>query len=264
MVFGGCYMNKWKGLLRKEFHISKAGMLVSIALVIFGHLIAYTFSLIYNEPKIMILPSIAIIVLHVFYLTVFMYLSLQMEAKQLHLWLHTPYSASSLLLAKLLTGMAGFLFSFSVSGIFAYIGLLKLRVVYVSEELLEPTIVLLRGLMVGINVFLFSIYLAIWLVFYWTIYQLLKRLMTKLIVPVIVIIGFFLTWMGKLFQKTVLYEKLTKWGYVDIDVFGDLDKHYEMMEIMAQFPIGTIVFYSVITIGLFILSAWLIDRKVEV
>jgi hypothetical protein len=71
MVFGGCYMNKWKGLLRKEFHISKAGMLVSIALVIFGHLIAYTFSLIYNEPKIMILPSIAIIVLHVFYLTVF-------------------------------------------------------------------------------------------------------------------------------------------------------------------------------------------------
>jgi hypothetical protein len=259
-------MSKWKGLLRKEFHISKTGILVSIALVIAGHLIAYVFSLKYNEPGIMFVPAIVIVALHIFYLTVFMYLSLQAEAKHLHLWLHTSHSASGLLLAKLLTGMIGFLFSFSISGMFAYIGLLKLRGVYFSEETWETILVLKSGLFVGINVALLSIYLAIWLVFYWTIYQLLKRFMTKFSGLVIVMISFFVTWMGKLFQKTVLYEKLTKWGYVDIAVFGNipLERKYVMMEKMGQFPIGTFVYYSVIAIGLFILSAWLIDRKVEV
>jgi hypothetical protein len=259
-------MSKWNGLLRKEFHISKTGILVNIALVIAAHLIAYGFSLKYNDPLIMFIPAIVIVSLHSFYLTVFMYLSLQTEAKHLHLWLHTPHSALNLLAAKLLTGMAGFLFSFSISGMFAYIGLLKLRGIYFSEETWETMLVLKSGLFVSINVALLSIYLAIWLVFYWVIYQLLKRFMTKFSGLVVVIISFFVTWMGNLFQQTVLYEKLTKWGYFDIAVVGNiaLEKKYVMMEKVGQIPIGTFVYYSVIAIGLFILSAWLIDRKVEV
>jgi hypothetical protein len=259
-------MSKWNGLLRKEFHISKTGILVNIALVIAAHLIAYGFSLKYNDPLIMFIPAIVIVALHIFYLTVFMYLSLQTEAKHLHLWLHTSHSASSLLLAKLLTGMVGFLFSFSISGMFAYIGLLKLRGIYLSEETWETMLVLKSGLVAGISIALFSIYLAVWLVFYWTIYQVLKRFMTRFRVLVIVITSLIITWLGKLFQKTVLYEKLTNWGFFNITFIKSIvvENKHVMVEHVREIPVGIFVYYTLIVIGIFTLSAWLIDRKVEV
>ncbi|WP_044894686.1 hypothetical protein [Bacillus alveayuensis] len=259
-------MNKWKGLLRKEFHISKTGILVSIALVIAVHLIAYIFSLKYNDPLIMFIPSIVLVALHSFYLTVFMYVSLQAEAKHLHLWLYTPHSAFNLLAAKLLTGMVGFLFSFSISGMFAYIGLLNLRGVYIAEETWETMLILKSGLLSGISIALFAIYLAIWLVFYWTIFQTLKRFMAKFSFLAVVIISFLIAWLGNSFQKTVLYEKLTKWGYFDITFVKNVvvnNKHV-IVEKARELPIGMFVYYSFIAIGLFALSAWLIDRKVEV
>ena len=51
------------------------------------------------------IPLLVAIVFHVFYLPIMLFTSLKTEAGQLHLWLHNPQSAATLLLSKILNGI---------------------------------------------------------------------------------------------------------------------------------------------------------------
>ncbi|QPA30315.1 hypothetical protein [Thermaerobacillus caldiproteolyticus] len=259
-------MNPWVGLLKKEFRISRLCIFGSVGFVVISNLIAYAFSLKYGDPGILFVPSIVIVAFHVFYVAFFMFVSLQIESRHLHLWLHTSQSAFRLLGAKLFVGVVGFLVSFLVAGIFAYVGFVQLRGSYIAKETWDSMLVLNSGLIVAGNIVFLSICIAIWLVFCWTVYRLCKQFAPKLGIIMTSIIIVLFAWLENWFGKTALYDRLTKWGYFDIEFINTMvmnGKHV-ILEKTEHFPLGVLVYYACIAIGLFLLSAWLIDRKVEV
>jgi hypothetical protein len=259
-------MNPWAGLLKKEFRISKLWIFGGVGFVVISNLIAYAFSLKYGDPAIMFVPSMVIASFHVFYLALFMFVSLQIESRHLHLWLHTSQSAFRLLSAKLFVGAAGFLVSFLIAGIFAYAAFLQLRGTYLAGETWNSMLILKSGLVVAGNIALLSLYIAVWFIFCWTLYRLCKRIAPKFDVIMTTIIIILLVWLGNWFGKTGLYERLTKWGYFDIEFISTVMMNGQrvILEKTQHLPLGVFVYYGCIAIGLFLLSAWLIDRKVEV
>jgi len=75
-------------------------------------------------------------------------------------------------------------------------------------------------------------------------------------------------------QQTWIYEQITCWGPINIrllslpEISGDYPTHLSVNFgahlAMGQFYAGEILFYFLLTVALFALSAWLIDHKVEV
>jgi hypothetical protein len=85
---------------------------------------------------------------------------------------------------------------------------------------------------------------------------------------IVAVVGF-----GQL-QQTWIYEQITCWGPINIrllslpEISGDYPTHLSVNFgahlAMGQFYAGEILFYFLLTVSLFALSAWLIDHKVEV
>jgi NADH:ubiquinone oxidoreductase subunit 2 (subunit N) len=58
-----------------------------------------------ENTLLMFIPVVTSAVFHVFYVPIIMFISLKTEANQLHLWLHNPQPASTLLLSKIVNGL---------------------------------------------------------------------------------------------------------------------------------------------------------------
>jgi hypothetical protein len=82
-----------------------------------------------------------------------------------------------------------------------------------------------------------------------------------------------ITTVYKWFQDSAVYDALTKWGEIhisgiieSINISTNLETGTEVLTEVGQlsFFIGSFVFETVIVILLFVVSSWMLDRKVEV
>lgn len=256
-------MNAWNGLIKKEFRLGRTAFLIDFLGKALIYLAAYLYSLKINQPLVLLSISMLIVIPHIFYLLGYMFYSLNAESKNLHLWLHNPQPGSRLLLSKLLTGVSAFVASLFLNSLILWYSLLQSF--NFNEIILNKVIKL--GFFIITNIFGASIFLAMWFIFIWAVFVVLKKQIGRLswlaglglvIIPTLI--------MDK-FEQTKIYELLTNWGKIKFSFF-DININYyfpENVEISApNVAIGVYVFYAVITIGLFFLSSWLIDRKVEV
>ena len=92
-------MATWSALFKKDFRLTRTIFFVGLV-INFLILLLALFVDIY-----LFIPLLVGIAFHVFYLPIMLFISLKTEAGQLHLWLHNPQSAATLLLSKILNGI---------------------------------------------------------------------------------------------------------------------------------------------------------------
>ncbi len=262
-------MKSWIGLLKKEFYLSKTNVLIALVGLLVAIIASFIIAQKMDEPAVMFGISLVILGLHIFNLAIYMLNSLQVESRQMHLWLHNPQPAAKLLIAKLANGFGAFLLSLSVSILFAiYAGNQSLD--YYDIVILDWSAV---SQVMGTIIFYLvniAIHFAIWVIFYWAIHQVIKGYIGKFSIVLTILLFFFVQWGFAWITETKLYYLITGWGKMPV--------RFEQSTFLSMFSVppdvingeiqllffGEYLFYVLLSIGLFFLSCWLIDRKVEV
>lgn len=258
-------MSPFKGLLKKEFNAVKLEvsiLLIVLALAIFLTILVGSS---YN-PIIYFISAFSIVILHIFYLPIYTFVSLQKESKQIHLWLHNPQPGRNLLAAKLLNGLLAFAVSFTISLIFVYYTANQFIPDEYIPNVLSSQVILLILTFVG-----YSIYMAFWIILLWVLYRVIKNIFGKFSWLVMIIVIFAGSWLLEKFNESKFYYSLSQWGKID---FNFTSFYYNKIPNSSGFEIeidklpfisiGSIAYYLLLMLLLFFVSSWLLDKKVEV
>ena len=256
-------MRNWNGLLRKEFRVTRSLLLGIIAfdlLVMIGFFLA---SARWEVPYLTAIIGGVLAFMHVFFLPIYLLISLNHEGRHLHLWLHNPQSGARLLGAKLLNGILVLLLSI---GLVSMLSLLAYNI-ETSTFQLPIENVWLFGFYLLTVIVTGSIYAGVWVTFYWTFYKVMRTYIGKWAFLLILVLVGFVSWFGSWFSGTRLSEVLLDWGYVQLPSPLNMEvsqQEFGLNVASFPFPIGNVIFDMIILIVIFIAACWLLDRKVEV
>ena len=188
--------------------------------------------------------------------------SLNLEVNQMELFLHNPQPIHQLISVKFLNGL-----------LLAFSYLLIMAMAITGVELIwdELTLSVLETFFL-LNIFVLrmiivSIFPAVILLFFWSLHQIFRTYIRGLSIIAVVLILIGSLEMMVWFWSTRFYEALTKWGtisiqFVDSNVNGfPLSFHLGAGNTL---DLGSYVFYGILSALIYFLSAYLIDRKVEV
>lgn len=246
-------MSAWVALLKKDFKLTRTIFFVGLVINLLFVMLTMYVGKIADNTLLMFIPLGVAIVFHIFYVPIMVFISLRTEANQLHLWLHNPQPASRLLLSKIVNGL-----------IMVVISLLMLYVM--SGLLIEPksnsiepywTDIWTSGLIIFPHVIILSTMIGVCVLFLWTLFQFFKFRIGRW--SWLVVIGAIIipNWITSLFESTSLYRLGTNWGGITYNF-----PSFSIAPI--QLYTGEYLYNFIIIIGLFILTAWIIDNKVEV
>ncbi|WP_273851502.1 hypothetical protein [Guptibacillus spartinae] len=256
-------MTNWSGLLRKEFRVTRTlllGVITFDLLVMIGF---YLGSAKWEVPYLTAIIGGVLTGLHVFFLPLYLLISLNTEGRNLHLWLHNPQSGARLLGAKILNGLLALLISM---GIVSGLALLAYNLeTSVFEFPIEN--VWLFGFYFLTVIVAGSLYMGTWLTFYWTLYQVLKTYIGRWAVLFVLILIGFMSWLSSWFDGTSISKGLSDWGYVQLPSPLNMEvsqREFDLTVSTFPFPIGNVVFDFITLVLIFLLTCWLLDRKVEV
>ncbi|WP_219836200.1 hypothetical protein [Paenibacillus sp. R14(2021)] len=244
-------MASWTAFFKKDFRLTRTfffvGLVINLLILLVALLVAG------GETLYPFIPLLAAIVLHVLYLPILLLISLKTEAGQLHLWLHNPRSAVSLLISKILNGIVMTVGSLVV--LYAMAGMLIISRFRLIEAHWTDT--WRAGLLIFIHVIMLSVMIGVWVIFLWSLYHALKYRIGRLTWLALIGAVILPAWIGALFDSTNVYKHLMQWGSLEMN-----------FPTFAIDPIpayaGEYLYHFIIIIGLFYLSAWIIDKKVEV
>lgn len=182
--------------------------------------------------------------------------SLNSEANQMEAFLHNPQSIFKLLLAK-------FIYAFLNGAVV----LLVLSLLSAGYEVLWHTSQMSAFQVFGYlslesgQMLIISLCPAMVLVFFWTLYHYFKKYISGSISLVFNMILLVVTIsLINVFLASDMYAWLTHWGRVFYPCHSIING-FGSNSVMF---IGSYVFYTMVTVILFLFSAYLIDRKVEV
>ncbi|WP_421071866.1 hypothetical protein [Pelotomaculum propionicicum] len=259
-------MSAWLNLLQKEIRMTRNSALLTLAILLAGGLwlVYLSFS---RSIGIIFVPAAMLLVVLLFYPAIYMLKSLAWEFKVApHLWLHCPQPAWMLITAKLAVAMAQMLAIIIIAA-----GMLLLGVIInpQPEQLagIDFSTLLLFIMEAGTYAAVFtvaaSIYIGAWGALIAVAFAIAGnylgrfRWLAGIAVFIAATAGF------SRLQETWLYKQITDWGAINIGIQNlplVSPTHINAAQIFA----GDILVYSLLTVGLFALSAWLIDHKVEV
>ena len=260
-------MSAWSGLLKKEFRLGLIGVYMAFFLLVacIGFGIFLTWRI--DAPEILFTISLAVIIGHLFYLPGYLVVSLSGEKGKMHLWLHSPHNGTVLLLAKFLNGLLAMGVSLLLTSVVAlYTGGIVFDISQLNLSWGDAFVI---GISVIAHVIGTSIYFTIWGVFLWVISQLLAQYVGKLRWPVMIAIVIGGLSLITKWETSTLYMLLTEWGAISVD-FSGIMLNFEASGMSVEagnasvFYIGTYVYYAVVAILVFLITGWLLDRKVEV
>jgi hypothetical protein len=246
-------MSAWAALFKKDFQLTRTVFFIGLVINFLVLLLTLYVDMNTGDNLYLFIPLLAAIVLHVFYLPIILFISLRTEADKLHLWLHNPRPAATLLLSKVVNGMA--MMAVSLVSLYLMAVLLIIPKLHLIEAYRTDT--LKAALLVFPHIFMISIMISIFVILLWSIYHALKyrigrwtwlALLGAVIIP---------SWLGALFDSSKPYQLLTQWISLEMN-FPTFN-----IEPLPAYA-GEYLYHFIFTIGLFYLSAWIIDRKVEV
>src|SRR5690554_4289494 len=114
-------MSAWVGILKKDFKLTRTVFLIGLFMNFLMFMLAMYVGMKADDTFMKFIPMVVAIVFHVLYFPIMLFINLKTEGNQLHLWLHNPQPARTLLLSKILNGvimMASSLFVlYIISGI---------------------------------------------------------------------------------------------------------------------------------------------------
>ncbi|MEQ2526307.1 hypothetical protein EKG37_05790 [Robertmurraya yapensis] len=256
-------MTAFKGLYIKDLKLSFNGFIIGLFLIFFAMIASFALKEYFAEPSIPAIVSFIIIVLHVFYLPANLFTSLQVEA-QSQLWLHNPNRGWKLFLAKIAAGITYFVASLLVSIILVKVFIVRTE--YLGEfiglsEMLSDHLYIMAG-----GMFLSSIYFTVWLLFYWTLYHALKRIpiLNQIRWFVLLIVWLSVTILGNLISKIPAVQDFKEMGTINFHDFTKELGENTIFPETAELHLTSIIISILITVGVFLTSVWILERKVEV
>ncbi len=248
-------MRAWVALFRKDFKLTRTVFFVGLVINVLLAMLTMYVGMKTDDTLLMFIPLVAAVVFHIFYVPIMVFISLKAEGNQLHVWLHNPQPASILLLSKLVNGLMMIVISLLM--LYVMTGLLIIPEFSLIES--NWTDVWMAGLLIFPHIILISIIIGVWVMFLWALYRFLKIRIGRWTLLVVIGVVFLSGWIAALFESTKLYMLLTQWGSMDIQ-FEFSTFSLEPIPVYA----GEYMYTFIFIIGLFFLSAWMIDNKVEV
>lgn len=255
-------MNTFHGLWNKEWKMTNIYHFILISLSILILAMSY-WGLRDDGFQFVLIPSGLLMILHMFYLPGYLLYSFAREGRMLHAWLHSPQSIHQLTLVKFLNGLLFSILSLTiVSGIIYWI---------ISEvQWLQGYMGDIGKVLLWINVHsvLTAIYFGAFLFLLWSLRHFLNKIIGGwswlFTIVLFVLFPVLLGW----FQSTDLYVFLTKWGYMGIEM-PSIEKKLDSIQVaeasMAMgVHAGTYLFHIILTLLLYFLASYILDRKVEV
>ena len=205
-----------------------------------------------DDSLLMFVPLAIGVAIHVIYVPIIVFISLKSEGSHMPLWLNNPQPAYKLLLSKIANGLMMTVISLAL--LYALSGLL----IASKFSLIEPywTDTWRVGLFIFPQIIWISIGLSVWVMILWALYQYLKlkigRWSWAVVAGAVILSG----GIYALFMSSKLYRLVTEWG-------GITYKFPTILSDPIQTYSGEYVYDFMIFVGLFILTAWLVDNKVE-
>jgi hypothetical protein len=246
-------MTAWGALFRKDFRLTRIVFFIGLVINFLFLFLSMFVGANIGDSLYLFIPLAVAIVFHVLYLPTILFISLRTEANQLHLWLQNPQSAAALLLSKVLNGLIMMVVSLVV--LYSMAGSLIISRFRLIEAHWTDTWT--AGVLIFLHILMLSMLISVWVILLWSLYHALKyrigrwtwlALLGAVILP---------SWIGGLFDSSSLYKLLTQWGNLEMNF-----PTFQVDPIPAY--AGEYLYHFIIIIGLFYLSAWIIDRKVEV
>lgn len=263
-------MSAFKGLLWKELKTSRADFYTLLGIMLFIFIVAASVSQYYGEPLIMAFMFIFVYIMHFGYLPLFLYLSLRREGKT-QLWLHNPNKSTILLIAKLTASLAYYFLSLFIVFLGAYWSVEYAVIPALPDELAEHG---LKGLLlIALFITAMAIYYAVWFQFYWTLFYAMKNnpVIKNIRWLIILVVWFAFYSVGNYLRAQPFFEKINHAGVIQIHILRDFrfeaDKDIAtLIPNMGTIDVSliTVLLYLLLTTIVFSLSAWLLERKVEV
>jgi hypothetical protein len=243
----------WSALFKKDFRLTRT--IFFIGLVINFLVLSLTLFVDVNtrDNLYLFIPLVVAIVFHVLYLPILLFISLKTEASHLHLWLHNPRSAVTLLLSKMLNGIVMTVVSLVV--LYSMAGSLISSRFSLIEAYWTDT--WMAGLLIFLHILMISIMIGVWVILLWSLYHALKYRIGRWTWLALLGAVFITNWVDNLFASSSLYKLLTQWGSMEMN-FPTFS--IDPIPVYA----GEYLYNFIIIVGLFYLSVWIIDRKVEV
>ncbi|KQX68206.1 hypothetical protein [Paenibacillus sp. Root444D2] len=246
-------MRAWVALFKKDFKLTRTVFFVGLVINLLIVMLTLYTGMKADHTLLSFLPVIIAVVFHVLYVPIIIFISLKTEANQLHLWLQNPGPASTLLISKLVNGLVMIVISLLM--LYVMTGLLIVPKFNLIEAYWTDTWV--SGILIFFHIIMISIIIGVWVFFVWSLYHFLKFAIGRWSWLVIIGAVIIPIWITTLFESTKLYSFLIKWGSITYDF-----PSFSMQPIQTY--AGEYLYNFIIIIGLFFLSAWIVDNKVEV
>ena len=259
-------MNAFKGLLWKDYQTSKIWFLGWLAIIFLIYVIGIVTGNVVNNPSVVIVFLMMLGVFHIAVLPTIVFSMLKLEGNT-QLWLHSPQNGFTLIISKI---MIAFLYSTLSLLIVDALGMISL--VLFPENGLFAYWPFKEGVFFNLIVTTVALYFSVWTIFFWTFYHALnkypalKNIRSLVIVGFIIIyqsiISFFMSlkWVQKLFFESFTVNVNSGFFFT----IGQGEANFGMNGDIIPMPILPFLFEGCVMITLFILSCWLLDRKVEV
>lgn len=246
-------MTPWAALFKKDFRLTRTVFFVGLVINFLILFLTLFVDVNTGDNLYLFIPLVVAIVFHVLYLPILLFISLKSEANQLHLWLHNPQSAAALLLSKVLNGIVMMVISLVV--LYAMAGSLINSRFSLIEAYWTDT--WMAGLLIFPHILVISLTIGIWVILLWSLYHALKYRIGRWTWLVLLGTVILPSLISDLIDSSKIYKQLTQWGSLEMNF-----PTFSIDPIPAY--AGEYLYHFIVLIGLFYLSAWIIDRKVEV
>ncbi|MDA8352055.1 MAG: hypothetical protein M0Z65_02450 [Firmicutes bacterium] len=249
-------MTAWRGLLWKDTRLILPWFLGGLALIL---LFDVWVTLTVDSPNARFGLSLFPLFSHFFYYPLYLMITLRVEGKQMHQWLHNPHPAWQLLLSKTGIGFPLMVFSLGVSGLYPSFVLIT-HDFFQIHSVLDPVSLWMDVGSFLIGIVGYSLNLGIILLLLWSIYRWLHTWWGKWTwVPlaggfIAILYGF------SQIMKTALYDTLFRWG-------ATWPQFHSIPESQPSAPglyTGELLLNMLLLALFFFLSGRILDRRMEV
>ncbi|CRK84561.1 hypothetical protein [Neobacillus massiliamazoniensis] len=258
-------MLAFQGLLKKDFGISKFWFLLWLIFLAVFLLIPFALEIYYHMPlKILPVAVLMLIGFHAFFLPAMLLSMLRLEGKT-QLWLYNPQNSKALFLSKMAVCS---IYQLIAQVFLTGVGLIIYQF-YKNHIYIEAADLFMGITVFNVGLLLFGLYVSCWAIFYWTVYHSLGKFpAVKNWRWLVLLLLFFVfnTITALLAKIEFLKEIVNKWKIpILMNVNGDYKREgWEIYLNSTDIPVVGLVIYVIVAFSLFLISCWLLDRKVEV
>ncbi|RYM01733.1 hypothetical protein EWH99_12030 [Sporolactobacillus sp. THM7-7] len=256
-------MAVWTALFKKEMRLGSLGFIVflifELALMALGLYLGFRRGMAVDRAALVGIGA-WLIACHFLYLFSYMVINVFLERKTFHLWLHNPLPGWSMLAAKWLSGVIYMTFSLLAAALYTLLGLAITPDIHIPPDF-HPVRLAVVGI---IYLYWIASYIGIIFTFLWLFYRVLRsragRWSWGIMLAGLIAAGIILT---KLTRSGV-FSVITDWGAIPASLVNYwLPFRYIPIDNVPIY-IGDFVFDLFVMVFFFLLSAWLMDHKLEV